>query len=337
MKKHALKVVPLDPRTYKLGAVFQLPEVGSIPTEFEIPIQFYKDQGSSDKCAAYASCEVSEDQEGVELNPDYTFAVGKDIENGDVMGFGLSLIDIAKAHCKVGAIEQSQVPKDIDVDDPKYRYIKNWPTDLLPKAFDHKKNSYFQIQKVYGQDWFDSIKSSLYKFRDKKNTVLFGVLWDWPVNRVFIENFSPDGTGHAMKIFGWCTRNGVEYLKAQQSWGKKAGEKSVHYFSREVINKSVDIFGAIMFNDMTRQDIEWYLNNQIKETDNWITVVFKIAKISKVIELLKKLIGVQQELDKIVPPEPEVVIKKDNMLLQKFCLAIQAHEGWVEGEIINEK
>lgn len=289
--QNGLKKVKLDERTFKMGAVFDLPKLSELPSKFRLKTLFIKNQGLSDKCAAYASTTLSEIQEGVELNPDFLFAVAKDIE-GDVESFGLQLISVAKAHTKVGTIEQKDVPSNINVESIKYRYIKDWGDELLSKAMLHRKESYLEITGKY--DSFDTIKASIWKFREKKQGVLFGAVWNYNANDIYIEKPALNGNGHAMAIIGWDFKNGKEWLVVQNSFGKSCGDDGVQYWSRKAINANVDIFGSLMLVDMSREEVEWYLNKNIKATDGWIAKLFMLSMLRKIISLMKQ----QQVQDK---------------------------------------
>ncbi len=285
-----------DKRNFPLGAVIDLPNPKKLPVEFRLPAVKIKNQGGNDKCAAYASCSASEMQEDCELSPDYLFAVAKK-KSGDPEAWGCSLEDILKAHTKVGTIEQREVPENFNVNSTEARYLENWP-DLQDKAYLNKKETYFEVKGPY--DLFDCIKSAIYHFRNTEQAVLFGVVWSWKLTDVYLTNYKKEGFGHALIAVGWAKRNGKEYIVAQNSAGEGAGELGYHYISRQVINYFAGMYGSFMMTDMAREDAEWYLNNQIKENDDGLTVWFKSVLMKKVIELLNKLLGNKPD----VKPEP---------------------------------
>lgn len=109
-----LRPLPPDSRDFSFGAIFGLPKLEELPDVYFIPPLAIKNQGNSDMCAAFASASVSSDQEGVDLSAEYVFAQGKKLE-GDWTTWGLDLRTICKVHVKIGAIEQSQSPYELQI------------------------------------------------------------------------------------------------------------------------------------------------------------------------------------------------------------------------------
>jgi len=105
--KHGLNPLPYDPRdkNFSLGAIFGTPK--ELPTK---PFRVFepkkiKNQGETDKCTSYALSYLLEAHEGVEINPDYLFAKGKEVSGG-VEKWGQDLRTACKAPVKFGAIEE---------------------------------------------------------------------------------------------------------------------------------------------------------------------------------------------------------------------------------------
>lgn len=275
-----LRETPHDERDFKLGAVFDLPTLESLPSEFELGQTTIRDQTtidpSNDKCSEYGYGVIDELQEGVLTNPDYSFAVSKDI-SGDPEVFGQDLRTAGLGHVNIGAIEQSQVPAGINVEDHKYRYLESWPTDLKDKASNHKKKSLWVVTGPY--DSFDNIRATIYKFflDGQQNPVVFGCKFGWSIYQIYMDTITSTGSGHAMAIKGWVVRNGKTYLKVQQSVGEKAGENGYHFFSREVINDAYEKYKAFTAIDMPREDAEWMLKHGIKENDSNLLQFYKVT------------------------------------------------------------
>ena len=263
---------PRDKRNLKLGALITLPKLEELPDEFILETNEVKDQQDSDFCAAFASCLLSGLQEEVPLEPSYTFAVAKSYEP-DLNSYGTSLYDILKAHTKVGAIEIKDSPFSLkDKDQQFLKDITNWPI-LRDKANVQKKQTYLEITGQY--DHFDNIRASIWKFKDKRQGVLFGVDWAWPLSQVVMDNVLYNGSGHALSIIGHKKINGKDYLIIQNSYGKEAGENGKHYFSREVINTFVEKYGAFMMVDIPRDKVEYRIKNGCKLEDSWIVCFWK--------------------------------------------------------------
>lgn len=69
-----------------------------------------------------------------------------------------------------------------------------------------------------------------------------------------------------------------EYLIIQNSYGKEAGNGGWHYFSREIINKYVGLYGAFTFIDMDPETAKYLQANEIKVGDSWIIQLYKLIK-----------------------------------------------------------
>ena len=187
IKKFGLKKLPKDRRDFKLSAIIQLPKLEELPEEFELPVKYIKNQLDSDYCTGMATCGISELQEGVELSPEWAFAISKMI-SGDPDSWGLGVIDGLKAITKYGYVTKEET-KDITFKKfGDHRYIENWPKELFEKAAKRKKSSYFQITGPY--DHTDNIRASIYLFKDKKQLASLGVVWGWsPYDKIMEEVF----------------------------------------------------------------------------------------------------------------------------------------------------
>lgn len=266
-----LRELPPDTRDFSLGAVFDLPKLEDLPAQFLLEPLSVKDQGSSDLCTAYATCGMSELQEGVELCPEYSFALGKEI-SGDPDAWGQDMRTAMKGHVKFGAIEQNHcyVEGDGGIDprtqepNSELRRIENWAPQLKEQAVVHAKRAFFSVDGPY--DAFDDIRAALWRFRDEKRGVGLGVLWSWPLSQVVMKEPGTSNFGHMVYAIGWITseEDGKPYLVIQNSAGESAGVKGRHYFSREVVNRFVVTYGAFMFVDLTKEEYLERIRPQIR-------------------------------------------------------------------------
>src|SRR3990167_8133632 len=143
-----LRVLPPDTRDFKLGNVFDLPKLEELPSEFILGEPIIHNQGNTDFCTAYATCGMSELQEGVELYPPYSFALSKEISK-DWDEWGQDLRTALKSHTNYGAIEKG-------LTDINSRKLADYPADLLLEAQKHLKKSFFNVSGGY-----DVIRASI--------------------------------------------------------------------------------------------------------------------------------------------------------------------------------
>ena len=247
-----LRPLPKDQRDISLGAFIKLPKLEELPVNFRTsePLRI-KDQKDTDKCTSYALTAVSEDQEGVELNPDYQFTKTKELE-GEYESWGADLRTACKSAVKFGSLEEKDKPS-IDGNDRNWRL---WPEDLWKLSEIHKKQSYLKVDGPY--DLFDNFRASIWAMRKEKRSIITGVLWRsvWSgVPNGIIPKFITEkqGFGHAFKVFGWKEINGESYLVAQLSNGVDFGDNGIFYFPRIVVNREFT-YGAYTFSDMPAEE-----------------------------------------------------------------------------------
>lgn len=261
-----------DTRDFKLGNIINLPKLTDLPPELVIGLPEVVDQQNTDFCAAASSGVVREIQEGVPLSYEWLFAAAKSMAGQDINSYGLNLRDVCKAHVTFGCIERSEAPYSLETNSPDFlRNIKNWPPELFIKAQKHKAGSFFAVTGPY--DHYDNLRATMYYFRNEKCGVVFGVVWSWLLTQVDITTVSQNGSGHALAQVGYTP----EGIYVQNSVGVNAGKDGRHYFSREVINAFVDVYGAFMFHDMPKDTAKWYHDNEIKLTDSWVIQFIKIV------------------------------------------------------------
>lgn len=287
IKRDALLLLPRDDRDLRLSAITELPKLSELPEEFELNGYIIKDQKQTDFCTQFAVCGASELQEGVELCPEWTFAVSKSI-SGDLAFEGQDIRTALKVHTKNGAVEAKQCSFSVKDHEKEFlRDISNYPESLRLLAITHLKKSYVAVDGPY--DTFDNIKATIWKYRKEKRAVVSGVQYDWGKYDVIFEKATGKGGGHCMTYMGWKKINKIEYLKVANSYGKKAGENGFHYVSREVVNRYASLYGAFTFLDMDPETIRYMQEHGITDKDNWLVQLMKVA-----VSLLKQLIEVKK-------------------------------------------
>lgn len=268
-----LKPLADDKRDFKFGNIFGAVELPQEDFLVSIPIKI-KDQGDSDMCTAYAVTAVSEDQEGVYLNPLWQFAKIKQLE-GDYMTWGADLRQACKSVVKFGSIEGDGV--NVVGNRDEIANWRNWSPSLDIKAKRHAKESYFKITKLGYKDLFDAIRGALWKFKDDKRSIATGMIWriGWSgTDRGIIKEDGVRLYGHAFKFFGQKKIDGEWYLVTQLSNGTSIGDKGIFYFSREIVNKNA-VFGNFMFVDIP-VDIVKYLDKNNLTIDDVLLVKWQM-------------------------------------------------------------
>lgn len=239
-----LTPLPEDKRDFELGAIFRLPEIKELPLAFELPVFSIKNQGGTDFCTAYASCGMSEIQEGVELFPAYSFALSKFI-SGNTDEWGQNMRTALKAHQKYGAIALEEVEDSVKtLSDADLRRFESYPGDYLLKARKHLKKSYFTVTGQH--DHYDNIRAAIWKFKEQKQAVAFGLTFGWPANQYILDDMPARGYGHMMFFTGW---NEIGLITIN-SYGIGAGKNGKHAITREVVNGIGPDRGTMMMVDM---------------------------------------------------------------------------------------
>lgn len=300
----ALLPLSKDKRDLQLGQVVELPALESLPADFEIPPVFVTNQSVTDFCTGWATCGASAVQEGVPLIPEYSFALIKEIQGGDVDAFGADLRSACKAHVKVGAIEEKDRPAGFSFPNkrPEFlRRIENWPAELKQKAAAHRKGSFLAITGPY--DHFDNIRASLWYFRKEKRTAVVGCDWSYPSKPPYVIKHPGGGGGHAVYYNGQKTIDGNPYLILVNSQGEDRGDKGRWYVSREFVNHFVEKYGAFMFLD---ESPDYYRAMTQEERSFFLRILAKLAEALLSIQKQLKNPSASKPPIQIIPPDEEL-------------------------------
>lgn len=274
MIKEGILPLERDDRDFTVGALFQLPKLKDLPEEYLVEPLSIKDQnsdGNYDFCAGCAGTGMIEPKEGVELFYPFLWAAAKFESGTDVNSFGVDLRSVGKALCKWGVPEIKDIPDSVkNLSASERRIFANYPPSVRDAARKHLAQSYMFVDGPY--DAYDNARANIWKFKDEKRHILFGVAWNWnPID--FELTGVGGGSGHAMWLGGWF-KNG---LCSVNSIGVNAGHKGVHSISRETYNKWADVYGALIIVDKPREDIEYAIQNHIKEGDSWLSQILKVV------------------------------------------------------------
>jgi hypothetical protein len=271
--KFGLRDITKDKRDLQLGALYFLPRLEDLPDSFDLKPPFpVKDQGNTDYCSAYSSCGVSELQEIVELYPEYSFALSKEI-SGDPDAWGQNMRDAMKAHQKYGGLPLEDVPEGVkSLSNESLRDFNVFSFELKEKAFKQRKKSYFTTKGQY--DAFDNIRASIWQFRNEKQGVIIGVGFSWSLSQYILDTIG-QGYGHAMYLTGW-DKDG---LIAVNSYGESAGKNGKHRITREVINEFVGKYGAYMMLDIDPDEVKRQLTSKPCYVTIWEQIKLWISSI----------------------------------------------------------
>lgn len=265
--KDSLWQTPVDERDFKLGAIVGTAPLSELPGDFEVAAPLViKDQGyGTDMCTAYALTSVSEDEEGVALDPFYSFGAIKAI-TGNKEEWGADLRSAAKSAVLREGPYGFLAAKDISkLENPATQEDRELAADYdriskidMEDAIKHAKRSYFSVDGPY--DFFDNVRSAMWQARAEKRSVLTGCNWRsvWVyAPGGFIDKAEQGKTfGHAVKVFGWTMHEGSELvMKLQLSNGKGIGNNGVFYITREAFNQAFQ-YGGFTFLDLPREDAE---------------------------------------------------------------------------------
>lgn len=286
-----LRELPKDERDFRLGSVIDYGD--PVEEDFDvIDKKFLKamDQKNTDFCTAYAIVHSSRAQEEIDLSPEFQFGVTKIIDKMP-QSWGANIRDACKAVTTYGSITQEEWDKVFGV---KGRYNRDvvvnadaYPKEWFKSAQKYRKGSYFQVTSDKG-DVFDNIRSALWYFRDKKQAVITGCLWekDWNEDEDGIIDTTGGkiAGGHAIAIVGQKIINGKIYLKVMNSYGPDFGLKGFAYFSREVVNEKLAPYGYFMIVDIEKEvaqiliEKKWKLSTFTKLIAKITALLTKILK-----------------------------------------------------------
>lgn len=284
LKQFGTGLLPQEPSAKDFSAAMVL---GTAPLE-ELPEEFFvgevlgiKNQGRLDFCGGYATAAVGEDHELIPLDGRFSFMVGKRLLGGEEWRkWGITLRDVCLGAVKVGMLPEEYAPWPAS--EPLERDFlanpANWPADLDMLAAEHRQASFFAADGPYGM--FDNIRAHIYRNRSKACSVITGVLWrrEWTTAEGGViedKEYSKQGEGHAIKIFGWMPIKGETHLVIQNSWGSDNGDRGIFYLPRALVEREF-VYGAYLFYDMSKEEAQYHHENRLNIADNPFIKLLKV-------------------------------------------------------------
>ena len=275
---YGLRPTPFDARDFPIEKVLGAAAIGALPQEYIVSTPLViKDQTDTDMCTAFALTAVSEDQEGLALDPSYTFFKTKQ-RTGDIDSWGADLRNACKSATKKygGFLPMSrygdtqrtfdQAERDRAARGEGFTKTDDWT------AKKYAKQTYLSVKPI--GDVFDGMRSAMWQTRSEERSVFTGIDWNPKWNRVDGGAIDADigrgepSFGHAIKIFGWSG----EWMLAQLSNGKEIGDGGIFKLERGVVNEFCT-YGAFTLLDLPREDAERALG-KIGWFSYWLKSVF---------------------------------------------------------------
>lgn len=217
-------------KTFGAIAPYDFPDTYDCDAGLTMPDQ--NADGFSEGCTGYTQSELCGDEDGVVYKPSYTYEKTLLMANL-APGSPCDMRDSLKSTIVYG-IQRTDESSDL-------------------QAFPHRRGQYFNVQST--NDAFDGIRSALWQNRIYKRSVSIGTPWfsqwhapiDGIVPMVSYSGNPNDYPWHNWKISGWKTINGIPYLIGKTWQGKRYGDNGLAYFSRDIVNKIMDIPGVAAF------------------------------------------------------------------------------------------
>ena len=279
--REGLRPLPEDKRDFQTGRVFGALPVEALPREDFIirGIGKIKDQGFTDYCTGYGVTLASENQEKVELNPEFQFAATKKI-SGDPERWGADLRSACKSAVKFGSLLQQLAKFNANSPREKVTNLNEYGDEMREVAMERRKHSFFAVTGPY--DTFDNIRSATLQH---KQPVVTGSYWraEWDTpNGIIPTEYSQGGFGHCFVFIGQTVINEELYLVAQNSAGTKIGASGWHFFPREVVNRECT-WGNFVFVDLPADEAA--VLNKFKLSISWLWLAKIVAKVKRILRI----------------------------------------------------
>ena len=221
----------------------------TLPDTLGRPLGPIENQGNTLRCTGYGSATNGYYIHRRRFSPDWQAAKVGQIQGKTVDGNGGDPNACMKSMRDYGFLPLEAAPYSLAKDGVAGSGWDRWTPDLDKKAIDHIGG----FVRIDGPaDIFDNIRSALFKAYDPKTKTgacvdAFGAwYYEWTYTpRGFIpSNFATFAGYHRYIFVDWKTIDGVPFLIAQNSYGVEAGDKGLHYFPRDVVNREFSKWGT---------------------------------------------------------------------------------------------
>ena len=280
--KFGLKPKTEDKRDFKVTQLggFLTPDIFDLPKKYLIGEPELKNQLNTLFCTLFSMSSILEPKEEAVLSPEFwakeaTKAYGENWPNE-----GLEQRQACKLALK-GALEANKVVYPLAQYGAEFvANPVNYKAEQDRYALEHAQSAYFEIKPLGELDLFDSIRYTLWKFRDEKRGAVAGMLWDmeW-IRPEIIDTEGRAGGGHQVAIIGWQD----DYLIIQNSYGTSAGKNGRHLFSRDIVNKRFNL-GLSIFKDCSPEEIERLKKENAPKKVSWFRQWWNILMRKKMLK-----------------------------------------------------
>lgn len=284
MIKHGTRPIPLDKRdlsyvrTFGSASLIDFPDEYSSDAGLTIPDQIA--EMAPYECTGYTTTDLLTDETGIIYSPDYTYAKTCEVSNVYTDPQGADIRKALKSAAVFGCLPKTLAPFSAAEKGEEFVcQYKNWPTDLDNEASAHTIVPYFNVDRVSGFDWFDSIRSALWLSKAEKRSVSVGTPWfnEWlyPQNGIISTIMTGDPeelSWHNWKICGWKMIDGIPYLVGKPWLGKNYGSGGFAYFPRQVVNAFMGIIGtgAFTIRRATIADLQTVKYSRFEQVLEWL-------------------------------------------------------------------
>lgn len=240
-----------------------------------------RDQGEN-MCTAYALSEIGSDEHGIPMSPDFQAMLISLIAGLPVYQWGASIRNAMKSGNLFGFLPVDKCPfKWEEKGEAFVCEPANWPPELLTIAEQYRMpGGYFLVDGPY--DAFDNFRAQLFQHRPD-NGIAIGIPWYRSFNDADEHNgFIPEPVGfigwHAITVKGFRRVDGMEVLRVRSWDGKKFGNRSYGYFTRERFNQVMAVQGAEgrMFKDVAEDLVEALKNERLSLREIYLNFYYKL-------------------------------------------------------------
>jgi len=204
----------------------------AIPAEL-LFVNAILNQGSTPACTAYSACATRGSMKNKNYDPNSYWQEECQYDGAPITQNGTSPDTCMEVGVEIGWVPVGQP----------------LPTDRASATFSITPNN--------GMDLFDSVRTAIVQ----QNSPVQGfVIWygDWDSTNqgIITPTFHSVLGGHAIKIAGFTTINGIPYIVIQNSWGPDMGLNGLFYFDRATFNKAFGVGYVRLWSDSSNANVQ---------------------------------------------------------------------------------